>query len=103
MVGQTISAKLVELSHDVMIGTRDVATTLARIPMRWSFGLLNRFAAAPERAAEGLVQLAATNAGGASGQLFHDEKPIAASPYAHDEQVQERLWAESARLVGIAN
>ncbi|MCB9455805.1 MAG: NAD(P)-binding domain-containing protein [Anaerolineaceae bacterium] len=30
MVGQTISAKLSELGHDVMIGTRDVATTLAR-------------------------------------------------------------------------
>lgn len=30
MVGQTISAKLAELGHDVMIGTRDVATTLAR-------------------------------------------------------------------------
>lgn len=30
MVGQTISAKLVETGHDVMIGTRDVAATLAR-------------------------------------------------------------------------
>jgi predicted dinucleotide-binding enzyme len=30
MVGQAISGKLVELGHDVMIGTRDVATTLAR-------------------------------------------------------------------------
>lgn len=30
MVGQTIGAKLAELGHDVMIGTRDVAATLAR-------------------------------------------------------------------------
>ncbi len=30
MVGQTLRAKLSELGHDVMIGTRDVATTLAR-------------------------------------------------------------------------
>jgi predicted dinucleotide-binding enzyme len=30
MVGQTISGKLAELGHDVMIGTRDVASTLAR-------------------------------------------------------------------------
>lgn len=29
MVGQTISGKLVELGHDVMVGTRDVAKTLA--------------------------------------------------------------------------
>ena len=28
-VGQVISGKLVELGHDVMVGTRDVATTLA--------------------------------------------------------------------------
>lgn len=30
VVGQTISAKLAELGHDVMLGTRDVATLLAR-------------------------------------------------------------------------
>jgi predicted dinucleotide-binding enzyme len=30
MVGQTISGKLVELGHEVMVGTRDVAKTLAR-------------------------------------------------------------------------
>lgn len=73
----------------------------ARIPMRWLFGLLNRFAVTPERAAEGLVQLAAANAGGTSGQLFHGDKVIDASSYARDEQVQERLWAESARLVSL--
>jgi 8-hydroxy-5-deazaflavin:NADPH oxidoreductase len=30
IVGQTISRKLVELGHDVMVGTRDVARTIAR-------------------------------------------------------------------------
>jgi predicted dinucleotide-binding enzyme len=30
VVGQTISEKLVELDHDVMVGTRDVAQTIAR-------------------------------------------------------------------------
>jgi predicted dinucleotide-binding enzyme len=30
MVGQAVSAKLAELGHDVKVGTRDVATTLAR-------------------------------------------------------------------------
>ena len=30
VVGQTLAAKLAELGHDVMIGTRDVAKTLAR-------------------------------------------------------------------------
>jgi predicted dinucleotide-binding enzyme len=36
VVGQTISGKLVELGHDVIIGTRDVAQTLARTdPHPW--------------------------------------------------------------------
>jgi 8-hydroxy-5-deazaflavin:NADPH oxidoreductase len=30
IVGQTLSGKLAELGHDVMVGTRDVANTLAR-------------------------------------------------------------------------
>lgn len=30
MVGRTLAAKLVELDHDVMIGTRDIAKTLSR-------------------------------------------------------------------------
>jgi len=30
MVGQTLSGKLVEFGHDIMLGTRDVAGTLAR-------------------------------------------------------------------------
>ena len=30
MVGQTISGRLAELGHDVMVGTRDVAKTMAR-------------------------------------------------------------------------
>ncbi len=31
MVGQVISGKLVELGHDVMVGTRDVAATTAKV------------------------------------------------------------------------
>ncbi|GER92185.1 hypothetical protein KDW_63470 [Dictyobacter vulcani] len=30
IVGRTLAAKLAELNHEVMVGTRDVATTLAR-------------------------------------------------------------------------
>lgn len=76
----------------------------APAPMRLLTRLFNRFAAStPERAVEGLVQLAAGNAGGVSGRFFHGQKTIEASPYARDEQVQERLWAESARLVGLSS
>ena len=30
MVGQTLAGKLVELGHDVIVGTRDVAATMAQ-------------------------------------------------------------------------
>jgi NAD(P)-dependent dehydrogenase (short-subunit alcohol dehydrogenase family) len=71
-------------------------------PLRWLTGALNPFARTPEQAAAGLVRLAAGNAGGISGRLFHDEKPIGVSDYARDQQVQERLWTESARLTGLS-
>lgn len=58
-------------------------------------------AAPPERAAMGLVELAATNAGGANGQFFHGTKSISAPAYTQDRQVQERLWKISAELVGF--
>jgi 8-hydroxy-5-deazaflavin:NADPH oxidoreductase len=31
IVGKTLAAKLAELNHEVMIGTRDVVATLARV------------------------------------------------------------------------
>jgi NAD(P)-dependent dehydrogenase (short-subunit alcohol dehydrogenase family) len=74
----------------------------APAPMRLFTGVLNLFGSTPARAVEGLVQLAASNANGVSGQLFHGVKPIDVALYAHDEQVQERLWAASAQLVGLA-
>src|SRR5262249_20183626 len=70
-------------------------------PMWLLSALLNLTAVSPEKAAEGLVHLASTNADGKTGQLFHGQKTIAASVYAHDEQVQDRLWAESARLANL--
>ena len=71
VVGQTLAAKLVELGHTVMIGTRDVAGTLARSendmygnpPFRvWQQNhsqiMLGTFAAA---AAHGMLIIHATN------------------------------------------
>jgi NAD(P)-dependent dehydrogenase (short-subunit alcohol dehydrogenase family) len=68
-------------------------------PLRWLTGAANPFARTPEQAAAGLVRLAA-DAGDVSGRLVKDGRPIAAPAYADDKRVQERLWAESARLVG---
>jgi NAD(P)-dependent dehydrogenase (short-subunit alcohol dehydrogenase family) len=81
-----------------------VRTTLlheAPFPMSIFAGLLNLFASTPEKAAEGLVELAAHNANGVSGELLHGTKPMKAATYAHDEQVQDKLWAESVKLVGL--
>lgn len=58
-------------------------------------------ASPPGRAVEGLVQLAATNAGGANGQFFHYSKAITAPPYALDTMVQDQLWQVSAQLTGL--
>ncbi|MBK9091587.1 MAG: SDR family NAD(P)-dependent oxidoreductase [Anaerolineae bacterium] len=80
-----------------------VRTSLMReapAPMRLLLSLFSFMAQPPEKAAEGLVWLAETQAGGANGQLFRGQKPMATSDYVRDEAVQEHLWAESARLAG---
>jgi NAD(P)-dependent dehydrogenase (short-subunit alcohol dehydrogenase family) len=71
-------------------------------PMRVMGRVLGLFASTPEKAAEGLVRLVGTNAGGANGKFFRGEKEIEAPAYTRDREVQERLWVESEWLVGIA-
>ena len=75
----------------------------APIPMRIFSSLLKLFALTPDRAAEGLVQLAsASQFEGVTGQLVHKGKVIP-SPFGSDTAAQERLWAESVKLVGLDN
>ena len=63
--------------------------------------LLNLTARAPERAAEGLVDLAlAPKIEGMTGLLLHDGKPMKA-PFIDDTEAQERVWSASERLVGV--
>ena len=62
--------------------------------------LANLFAAPPEKAAKGLVELAVTYAHGQTGKFFKGTTPIDSSAYTRDEQVQDRLWAESVKLAG---
>ena len=65
--------------------------------------VLNLTARTPERAAQGLVELAVSPAfGNVTGKLIHDGKPIKA-PFVDDIQAQERLWSASERLVGLAS
>ena len=64
---------------------------------------LNLTARTPERAAQGLVELAVAPAfGGVTGKLIHDGRPIKA-PFVDDVEAQERLWSASVRLAGLAS
>jgi NAD(P)-dependent dehydrogenase (short-subunit alcohol dehydrogenase family) len=81
-----------------------VRTNLMRqapAPMRLFGSLLNLFGSTPERAAEGLLELAsASQFEGVTGKLIHKGKPISA-PYIDDIATQERLWQVSAELTGL--
>jgi len=74
----------------------------APAPVRLVTAVMNVFAAAPpERASEGLMQLA-TSAEFAkfNGRLVHKGKPITA-PFIEDKDLQDRLWKVSCGLVGV--
>ena len=63
---------------------------------------LNLTARTPERAAQGLVELALSPAfEGVTGKLIHDGKPIKA-PFVDKVEAQERLWSASEKLAGLA-
>jgi NAD(P)-dependent dehydrogenase (short-subunit alcohol dehydrogenase family) len=63
--------------------------------------VMNLTARTPERAAQGIVDLALSPAfEGMTGRLLHDGKPMKA-PFIDDVEAQERLWSASERLVGI--
>uniref|UniRef100_A0A452RSY6 Retinol dehydrogenase 13 n=1 Tax=Ursus americanus TaxID=9643 RepID=A0A452RSY6_URSAM len=56
----------------------------------------------PQLAAQPSTYLAvAEELGGVSGKYFDGLKEKAPAPEAEDEEVAQRLWAESARLVGL--
>lgn len=73
----------------------------APAPMRLFTGILNVFGQTPERAAEGLVQLASSSQfGDVTGQLIHNGQ-VRTGPFSADTAAQERLWSESARLLRL--
>lgn len=60
------------------------------------------FFRSPERGARTPIWLAASpEVAGVSGRYFADEREVASSAASRDVAAQERLWAESARLVGM--
>lgn len=57
----------------------------------------------PEEGAKALVWLATgEEPGQTTGGYYHQHKPMPANPFADDETNNDRLWAESERLVATA-
>jgi NAD(P)-dependent dehydrogenase (short-subunit alcohol dehydrogenase family) len=88
--------------HDVVVNAIHpglVKSNLMReapTPMRW---ITNLFSASPERAASGIVSVAAApEFAGQSGRFYRDGKEISAPAYARDRDNQRRLWEVSAEL-----
>jgi NAD(P)-dependent dehydrogenase (short-subunit alcohol dehydrogenase family) len=67
------------------------------------FALISRFARTPEKGAETVIYLAASQeVQGASGGYYFDCRLKTPSAAAQDDAVAERLWQLSERLVGVA-
>jgi len=70
--------------------------------MRLFSAVLGLTARTPERAAEGIIDLALTpGLEGLSGSLVHDGEAITA-PFIDDLDMQEQLWSASEKMTGIA-
>jgi len=83
--------------------TRTPLMREAPTAMRVFGAVLNIAARTPERAAQGLIDLALSpGLEPLSGSLVHDGRTIR-SPFIDDRDMQERLWTASERLTGIAS
>lgn len=83
-----------------------VATGLGsgnRIPVKPFYALLRPFILGPREGADTPVWLASSpEPDGVSGAYFIKRRPAKSSRASYDEEAQERLWAESARLTRLA-
>jgi len=62
--------------------------------------MLNAFSASPEKAGAGIVKAAlGEQYANQTGNFFANGKEMKASDYAHDREVQKRLWDVSEKLV----
>ena len=75
----------------------------APAPVRFITSIMKFFVGVtPERASEGLVQLATSaQFEKVTGELIHNGKSISA-PFIDDKDLQDRLWSASCRLVGLS-
>jgi retinol dehydrogenase 12 len=74
----------------------------ARLPIRVGWRVASTFFGSPRKGASTIVYLASSpEAETASGEYFVDSRPRQPSLQAQDDDLGERLWNESARLVGL--
>ncbi|HWH29046.1 MAG TPA: SDR family NAD(P)-dependent oxidoreductase [Mycobacteriales bacterium] len=81
-----------------------VSTSLARANRVADVGLklIRPLIRSPEKGARTTVQLATEPIGAdAGGRYFADGKPARLASWADDRALAERLWADSARMVGL--
>jgi NAD(P)-dependent dehydrogenase (short-subunit alcohol dehydrogenase family) len=88
--------------HPGVVGTNFGSNAKSAL-WRGVASLAKAFSMPPERGAETSVYLASSSeVEGVSGKYFDKKKAVASSAASQDEAAQERLWAESAKLVGLA-
>jgi NAD(P)-dependent dehydrogenase (short-subunit alcohol dehydrogenase family) len=64
--------------------------------------MLNLFSASPEKAARGIIRtVLGDGSANETGKLLSNGREIKASDYAHDPDVQKRLWDVSAKWVEL--
>ncbi|MFP5220260.1 MAG: SDR family NAD(P)-dependent oxidoreductase [Actinomycetes bacterium] len=99
--------ELARRSHGVSVSAVHpgfVSTSLARANRVADVGLrlIKPLIRSPEKGARTTVQLATEDLGAdAGGQYFSDGKPARLASWAVDRELAERLWVDSARMVGL--
>jgi NAD(P)-dependent dehydrogenase (short-subunit alcohol dehydrogenase family) len=74
----------------------------ARLPVRIGWRVASLFFRSPRKGASTIVYLAvAPEAAAVSGGYFEDSRQTRPSAQAQDDDLAERLWQESERLVGL--
>jgi NAD(P)-dependent dehydrogenase (short-subunit alcohol dehydrogenase family) len=88
--------------HPGVVGTRIIDDMLPPVARPFA-SIVKRFLLTPEQAARSALYLAsAPEVEGVTGTYFVRGKPKPSVPISYDHALQERVWARSAELVGLA-
>jgi NAD(P)-dependent dehydrogenase (short-subunit alcohol dehydrogenase family) len=96
------SGVTVNALHPGFVGTNFGSNAKSTL-WRGVAALAKAFAMPPEKGAQTTLYLASSaEVEGISGKYFDRKKAVASSQASYNEAAQQRLWAESAKLVGLA-